>query len=201
MGEVPELSTPRLRLRGWQPEDLAPFAALNADPEVMEHFPEPLSRERSDALVERIQAGFGRHGFGLWAVEVTSTAEMIGFTGLSAPAFDAPFQPAVEIGWRLARASWGHGYATEAARAALAFGFGPAGLDQVVSFTAATNIRSQRVMQRIGMTRDPADDFDHPALSAGHRLRRHVLYRLTAAAWRERLRDAPAVSAPGAGES
>lgn len=163
-------------LRRWREDDKEPFAALNADPVVMEHFPATLSREDSDALAERIEAGFDEHGFGLWAVE--ADGEFIGFTGLSVPRFTAPFTPCVEIGWRLARSAWGRGYATEAARASLEDGFGRAGLTEVVSFTAVQNVRSQAVMGRLGMTHDPADDFDHPALPAGHPLRRHVLYRI-----------------------
>ena len=168
------IRTERLLLRRWGDEDRAPFAALNADPVVMEHFPSALTREESDALVDRIEAGFAQHGFGLWAVEAHGV--LVGFTGLAVPAF-AP--ELVEVGWRLARSAWGHGYAAEAARAAIAHGRG-AGVGEVVSFTAVDNVRSRRVMERLGMTHDPADDFDHPALPEGHRLRRHVLYRLPA---------------------
>jgi RimJ/RimL family protein N-acetyltransferase len=182
--EGPVLHTPRLLLRRWREADLEPFAALNADPLVMEHFPAPLSREDSDALVQRIEDSFELRGYGLWAVEVATTREFIGFTGLSVPSFDAHFTPAVEVGWRLARRSWGRGYATEAARAALAFAFEEVELNDLVSFTATTNQRSQAVMRRIGMTHDPADDFDHPRLPDGDRLRRHVLYRLDAQRWR-----------------
>jgi RimJ/RimL family protein N-acetyltransferase len=171
------LTTDRLLLRHWQPEDRTPFAAMNADPEVMEHFLASLTRAESDAFVDRIEAGFAERGFGLWAVEVRATGEFIGFTGLSVPSFDAPFTPAVEVGWRLARPAWGHGYASEAARRALKAGFDDYGLPEVVSFTSVTNVRSQAVMRRIGMTHDPADDFDHPRLPPGDRLQRHVLYR------------------------
>lgn len=174
--------TEHLVLRRWTKADLAPFAALNADPEVMQHFPAPLTRSESDAFVERIDAGFLADGFGLWAVEVRATGEFIGFTGLSRPRFSAPFMPAVEVGWRLTRSAWGHGYATEAARAALAYGFGPAGLSEIVSFTTPANVRSRAVMERLGMTHDDADDFDHPMLAEGDPLRRHVLYRLRAGA-------------------
>ncbi|GAA3956551.1 GNAT family N-acetyltransferase [Actinomadura viridis] len=184
MGDAPVLTTPRLLLRPWRPGDREPFAALNADPETMRHFPATLTRTQSDALADRIQDGFRRHGFGLWAVEVTATGTFIGFTGLSVPAFPAHFQPSVEIGWRLARHAWGHGYATEAARRALAHGFQDEGLQEIVSFTATANDRSRAVMHRIGMTHDPADDFDHPNLPAGHPLHRHVLYRLDAHRWR-----------------
>ena len=170
------LETDHLLLRRWRPEDRAPFAAMNTDPEVMEHFPARLTRAESDAFVDRIEAGFAEHGFGLWALEVRGTGEFIGFTGLSVPSFEAHFTPAVEIGWRLARPAWGHGYASEAARRALATGFDGYQLPEVVSFTAVPNVRSQAVMRRIGMTHDPADDFDHPSLP-GHRLQRHVLYR------------------------
>jgi RimJ/RimL family protein N-acetyltransferase len=174
-------TTPRLLMREWYEEDLAPFAALNADPVVMEHFVAPLTRMESDAFAARIQERLDEHGYGLWALEVRDTGEFIGFTGLALQTFPAHFTPAVEVGWRLARRAWGHGYATEAARVALDHGFGPVGLDEIVSMTAVTNIRSQRVMQRIGMHRDPADDFDHPNVPSGSHLRPHVLYRITAA--------------------
>jgi RimJ/RimL family protein N-acetyltransferase len=176
------LETGRLLLRRWRPSDRAPFAALNADPEVMEHFPARLTRAESDAAVDRIEAGFDEHGFGLWAVEVKATGEFIGFTGLSVPSFEAHFTPAVEIGWRLARPAWGHGYASEAARRALAAGFSDYGLAEVVSFTSVGNVRSQAVMRRIGMTHDPADDFGHPRIAPDDRLHRHVLWRITAPA-------------------
>ena len=174
----PELRTERLLLRRWRARDREPFAALNADPAVMEHFPAPLDRDASDALVAAIEAGFERHGFGLWALEPREGGELLGFTGLAVPAFEAHFTPAVEIGWRLARPAWGYGYATEAARAALEFGFEQAKLNEVVSFTAAGNLRSRAVMERLGMSHDPADDFDHPSLPPGHPLERHVLYRV-----------------------
>jgi RimJ/RimL family protein N-acetyltransferase len=174
---VSELITPRLRLREWRDTDFPAFAALNADPEVMLHFPEMLDRAASDALAERIVAHFDRHGFGPWAVEVPGVADFAGFVGLMVPAFDAHFTPCVEIGWRLARTAWGHGYATEAARAALDYAFGTLKLDEVVSMTVPANLRSRAVMERLGMTRLPADDFDHPRLPQGHALQRHVLYR------------------------
>jgi RimJ/RimL family protein N-acetyltransferase len=154
---------------------------MNADPAVMECFPAPLTREQSDELVERIEAGFEENGFGLWALEVVETEELVGFTGLAVPAFEAHFTPAVEVGWRLARRAWGNGYATEAGRAALDFGFERAGLEEIVSFTSLGNRRSQAVMERLGMTHDPADDFDHPDLPEGDPLRRHALHRLRAA--------------------
>lgn len=178
-----ELRTARLLLRRWRPEDLGAFAAMNADPEVMELFPAPLERASSDALVGRIEAGFAEHGFGLWALEVASSGDFIGFTGLSVPGFEAAFTPAVEIGWRLARRAWGQGYATEAATAALDAAFGPLGLGEVVSFTSVANLRSQAVMRRLGMVHDPAEDFDHPSLPPEHRLAHHVLFRTTAVRW------------------
>jgi ribosomal-protein-alanine N-acetyltransferase len=167
---VTELRTERLVLRQWREDDRDPFAALNADPVVMEHFPSTMTREASDAFVDFNIATIAERGWGLWAVD--AGGGFIGFVGLNEPRF----RPGVEIGWRLARAAWGHGYATEAAEAVLAFAFDEIGLDEVISFTSTTNVRSQRVMERIGMTRDPADDFDHPNVT-DERLRRHVLYR------------------------
>jgi RimJ/RimL family protein N-acetyltransferase len=172
------LGSSRLLLRRWRVEDRAAFAALNADPQVMEFFPHPLTRAESDAMVDRIEAHFDENGFGLWAVEVPGVSPFIGFTGLSIARFPAPFTPCVEVGWRLAAAYWGHGYATEAARLACDHGFEAVGLAEIVSFTAATNVRSRAVMERLGMRRDPGEDFDHPRLPDGHPLRRHVLYRL-----------------------
>ena len=175
---IPTLSTEHLNLRPWRVEDLPAFAALNADPRVMEHFPAVLSREESDAAADRVAAHFDRHGFGLWAMEIPGVAPFAGFLGLYVPSFDAHFTPCVEIGWRLAVAHWGRGYATEGARAALAFGFEDLALQEIVSITVPGNLRSRRVMERIGMARDPAGDFDHPAIPEGHALRRHVLYRI-----------------------
>ena len=179
----PRLATERLILRGFEDVDRAAHAAMNADPEVMRHFPAPLDAAESDAMLDRIAAHWDEHRFGLWAVERLDDRRFLGFTGLTRPSFQAPFTPAVEVGWRFARAAWGHGYATEAARAALAYGFGTLGLEEIVSFTVPANERSRRVMERLGMTRDPADDFDHPRLAAGSPLRRHVLYRLRREAW------------------
>ncbi|MFB4264482.1 GNAT family N-acetyltransferase [Nonomuraea sp. GTA35] len=172
------METERLIMRRWREEDRAPFAAMNADPEVMEHFPARLTRAESDGLVDRIEAQFDRLGYSLWALEVRESGEFIGFTGLALQTFEAPFLPAVEIGWRLARPAWGHGYAIEAARRAARYAFEEAGLDGIISMTAVTNVRSQAVMRRLGMTRDPAEDFDHPRVPEGSPLRRHVLYRL-----------------------
>lgn len=143
----------------------------------MEYLPARLSREQSDALVDRIEAHFDRNGFGPWAVEVVGGPPFIGYVGLFAVSFEAHFAPGVEIGWRLAADQWGHGYATEAASAALEYGFGCLGLDEIVSFTVPANVRSRAVMERIGMVRDQAGDFDHPSLSADSPLKRHMLYR------------------------
>ena len=173
-----ELRTERLRLRPWRQDDVEPFAAMNADPEVMRHFPSALSRRESEEVLGRIRAHFAARGFGLWAVEAPGVASFIGYVGLTTPRFEAHFTPCVEVGWRLARAHWGHGYATEAARAALDFGFGPMRLEEIVAMTVPANVRSRRVMDRLGMVRSEADDFEHPMLPAGHPLRPHVLYRL-----------------------
>jgi RimJ/RimL family protein N-acetyltransferase len=165
------IRTERLLLRQWREEDRESFAALNADPVVMEHFPSTMSREASDAFVDFNIRTIDERGWGLWAVDAHGT--FIGFVGLNEP----NFMPGVEIGWRLARDAWGHGYATEAAQAALAYARDELRLDEVISFTATTNLRSRKVMERIGMTHDPKDDFDHPRVD-DPRLRRHVLYRL-----------------------
>lgn len=180
--------TRRLVLRQWRDEDRTPFAALNADPLVMEHFPALLTRDQSDALVDRCIERIQGDGYGLWAVEVRTGGEFIGFVGLAVPTWEAPFTPCTEIGWRLARSAWGQGYATEAANAVLATAFSACGLDEVVSFTTTGNLRSQRVMERIGMTHHACEDFDHPRLSGGP-LRRHVLYRLNQADWERRDQD------------
>jgi RimJ/RimL family protein N-acetyltransferase len=174
------IRTDRLLLRRFRASDLAAFAELNADPRVTEYLAGSLSRDQSDALVDRIEAHFDEHGFGLFALEVTGVAPFAGYVGLSVPRFEAAFTPCVEIGWRLAAEHWGSGYASEAARAVLTHGFDVVGLDEIVSFTVPANTRSRRVMEKLGMSRQAADDFDHPALPAGHPLRRHVLYRISA---------------------
>jgi RimJ/RimL family protein N-acetyltransferase len=171
-----EIRTERLLLRSWRQGDREPFAALNADPKVMAFFPAPLSRAESDALMERIQAGIETRGWGFWALEVPGQHPFIGFVGLSVPE-GLPCSPYVEIGWRLARAHWGRGYASEAARAALRFGFERLGLPEIVAFTAEGNRRSRALMERIGMRRDEGGDFEHPRVPVGHPLRWHVLYR------------------------
>lgn len=184
MSPAPVLATERLVLRGWQDDDLPAFAALNADPRVMEFFPKTLTREESDARAAQIVEHFARHGFGLWAVEAPGAAKFVGFVGLSVPGFKAHFTPCVEIGWRLAFEHWNRGYATEAARRAAAFGFEQLGLKEIVSFTVPANERSQRVMLRLGMKRSADEDFEHPLLPEGHPLRKHVLYRLSAGEFR-----------------
>jgi RimJ/RimL family protein N-acetyltransferase len=170
------IETPRLILRGWRDADYEPFAALNADPEVMRHFPSLLSREESDGAANRLRLDIDDHGWGLWAVERKDDGAFMGFTGLQRPRPPHPLQDDVEIGWRLARWSWGHGYASEAARASLDFGFNELGLSRIVSFTIAANERSQAVMRRLGMTRAPELDFEHPAIPEGHPMRPHVVY-------------------------
>lgn len=172
------IKTERLLLRRWQDSDRRPFQQMNADPRVMEFFPEVLTSEASDALFDRAREHFNRHGFGPFAVELLETGSFIGFIGLSIPAFDAHFTPAVEIGWRLGLEYWGKGLATEGAGAAVNYGIEKLCLESIVSFTVPVNLRSRRVMEKLGMTHDPRDDFDHPVLPAGHPLRRHVLYRL-----------------------
>jgi RimJ/RimL family protein N-acetyltransferase len=180
---VAEIRTERLLLRQWRDEDLEPFAALNADAETMRYFPAPPSREQSDALAQDARRHIKEEGWGLWAVEVVGGASFIGFVGLARPSFEEHFTPAVEVGWRLAREHWGNGYATEAGRAAVAYGFEELGLEEIVSFTSELNEPSWRVMERLGMRHDPTGDFEHPRVSAGHPLRPHVLYRLSRADW------------------
>ena len=172
------LRTERLILRPWRDDDLEPFAALNADPEVMRYFRGTLEREQSDIMARRLGELIDERGWGLWAVEVSGGAPFIGFIGLHPIPFEAHFTPAVEVGWRLAKDHWGRGYAPEGARAALDHAFNELELDEVVSMTTAGNLPSQRVMQKLGMTRDPRDDFEHPRLPAGDPIRPHVLYRL-----------------------
>ena len=176
---VTELVTDRLVLRGWQSSDRAPFRTMNADPVVMEFFPSVLTADESDRLAAGIQSNLEERGWGLWAVEVTDGPSFIGFVGLSPAGIGGrDLAPMVEVGWRLMSPAWGRGFATEAARAAVAHGFDVLGLDEIVSFTAASNARSRAVMERLGMLHDPGEDFDHPLLPAGHPVRPHVLYRL-----------------------
>jgi RimJ/RimL family protein N-acetyltransferase len=172
------VATDRLILRYWRHADREPFSRLNADPRVMEFMPNLLSREESDLLVQRIEAHFREHGFGLCAVELRRDHSFIGFIGLAVPSFQARFTPCVEIGWRLSADHWGQGLATEGSREMVRYAFDILGLPSLVSFTVADNVRSRHVMEKLGMTHDPADDFDHPNRPEGHPLRRHVLYRL-----------------------
>lgn len=179
----PTIETERLLLRRWKDKDLARFAALNADPEVMEHFPGVLTKEQSDLFVGRIEAQFEEYGYGLWAVEIKWAHRFIGFCGLAVPGFETHFTPAVEIGWRFARDQWGSGFATEAAKAAMGFGFTEVGLDRILSWTIPDNTRSQTVMDRLGMLRAPDLDFDHPRFLDDDRLRRHWVWSITRERW------------------
>jgi RimJ/RimL family protein N-acetyltransferase len=173
------MTRPLAELRAWRDADRAPFAAMNADPEVMAFFPSPLNRAASDASIDSWQAQFAAQGWSNWAVELRGSGEFIGFVGLSVPRRQFTFSPCVEVGWRLARASWGRGFATEAARASLRFGFETLKLTEIVSMTALGNRRSRAVMERIGM-RNGDEDFDHPGVPEGHAQRRHCLYRASA---------------------
>lgn len=175
---IPVIKTERLILRPWKEEDIDLFAKLNADPRVMEFFPKVCTKEESDELLKRICIAMKQQGWGWWAVSIPDVSDFIGFIGLGHVNFDSNFTPAVEVGWRLAYEYWGKGYAPEGARAALKFGFENLHLDEIVAFTAVNNMRSRRVMEKIGMYHDEKSDFDHPKLSEGHWLRRHVLYRI-----------------------
>ena len=177
------LESDRLRLRQWQAADLPAFAEMGADPVVMEHFPARLDRERSDALALRVKAMIDDRGWGVWALERKAGGEFIGFVGLNIPSDELPFSPCVEIAWRLAQGYWHQGYASEAARVALRFGFVELDLEEIVAFTSLGNLRSQAVMVRLGMRRSP-ENFQHPALPEGHPLREHCLYRLARGEWR-----------------
>jgi RimJ/RimL family protein N-acetyltransferase len=172
------LNSPRLQLRPWRQSDLAPFAALNADPGAMEFMPQCLSQAQSDDFARHAQAALVERGWGLWAVQLHSSGEFLGCVGLSVPSYTTHFTPCIAADWRLKRACWGHGYATEAARESLRFAFEKLAVPRVVSFTVPANLRSRAVMERLGMTRDPGEDFEHPKLPPGHPLRPHVLYRL-----------------------
>ncbi|GLZ78855.1 N-acetyltransferase [Actinorhabdospora filicis] len=185
---APEFATERLLLRRWRESDREPWAAMSADPAVMKYFQSTLTRAQSELFAERVEERFEQNGFGLWALEVAATGEFIGFTGLNPATFEAPFTPALEIAWRLARPAWGHGYATEAARACLDFAFTTLGREEIVAFTATVNTRSMAVMERLGMVRDPGDDFDHPMVPpwTHSHLVRHVLYRMRSADWTPR---------------
>jgi len=183
---VDTLETVRLVLRRWRSEDAAPLAAMNADPAVMEHIGEPLTRAESDAMLARIERQFDEVGYGLWAVEVRASGDLAGFTGLAVQGHAAPTTSAVEVGWRLARAAWGRGYATEAATAAVESAFRPCDLDELVSITTRSNVRSMAVMRRLGMQRAPELDFERPRLPPGHPLRPAVVHRLDRRTWAAR---------------
>ncbi|MDZ4781638.1 MAG: GNAT family N-acetyltransferase [Planctomycetia bacterium] len=187
MNRPVELRTQRLLLRRWRKEDRDAFAAMCGDERVMEFLPAIATRAESDAAVDRAESHFKQHGFGYWAVEIPDEAKFIGFVGLSRPRFEAAFTPCIEIGWRLASAYWGQGYATEAASVAVVFGFEVLNLPEILSFTVPLNLRSRRVMENIGMRHAPEEDFEHPTLPEGHPLRRHVLYRLTREDWEAEL--------------
>lgn len=171
-----EYHTERLILRQWKQSDREPFAALNANPEVMRHFPKTLTREESNDMAKTIEQRMAENVWGFWAVEEKSSGAFIGFVGLNVPGYELPFSPVIEIGWRLDNAFWGKGYAPEAARTALEIGFEQFGMKEIVAFTALDNIPSQRVMEKIGMQR--GEEFDHPLLDEGHPLRRHIVYRI-----------------------
>jgi ribosomal-protein-alanine N-acetyltransferase len=178
MADDVDITTERLLLRRWRDADLEPAARMCADPEVMRHFVAPLTTEQTEGMIGRLEAHFEQHGFGVWALERGDDGAFLGFTGLPTIAYEAHFTPAVEIGWRLAREAWGHGYATEAARACVHHAFDVLQLDELVSVTVPANVRSRAVMERIGMVRDTDGDFDHPLVPEGHPIRPHVLYRL-----------------------
>jgi len=177
------IKTDRLLLQSWREEDLDPLAELNADPRVMEFLPAPLTREESRARLELYNQHIKDHGWGLWAVSAPGVSDFIGWIGLWPIGFDAHFTPAIEVGWRLLPQFWGQGYATEGARASLAYGFNTLNLDEIVSVTVPANLRSIRVMEKLGMHRDPKDDFNHPKFPEGHPLSRHVLYRIKKSEW------------------
>jgi RimJ/RimL family protein N-acetyltransferase len=180
------ISTARVRLRAWEPGDRVPFARINADPQVMEFLGAPMTSIESDALADRIEASFATHGFGPFAAELHQDSTFIGFVGLAVPRLEAHFTPCVEVGWRLAADAWGKGLATECAEAVLHHAFRALELESLVSFTTVTNLRSRRVMEKLGMSRRPEEDFDHPALPPGHPLEPHVLYRLSRDSWLHR---------------
>jgi RimJ/RimL family protein N-acetyltransferase len=181
----PEIKTQRLLLRRWRKTDLKGFAAINADPIVMEYFPSVLTEAETARMIARFEGHFQDHGYGLWAVEHGASGELVGFAGLVVPTFEAHFTPAVEVGWRLGQAHWGNGYATEAARGAIRFAFEQAELDEIVSFASPENTRSTQVMERLGMTHKAADDFNLPSVPEDSPVKRQVLYRLSAARWAE----------------
>jgi ribosomal-protein-alanine N-acetyltransferase len=175
------LVTERLILRPWRDADREPFSRMVSDPRVMEFFPSTLTREESDSLVDRIQAHYEKHGFTFFAAELRESGEFTGFIGVANVPFESHFTPAVEIGWRLSFTHWKRGLATEGARAALRHAFEELRLPEVVALTVPANVRSRRVMEKLGMSYNPVDDFEHPRLPEGHPIRPHVLYRVTPA--------------------
>lgn len=181
--ETPTLETDRLRLRPWRATDIDELARMSADPDVMRYFPSVCNRQECEAMFDRIIRHFADHGFGMWAVEIPGRAEFAGMIGLMVPRFEAHFTPCVEVGWRLAAEHWRQGYATEGARAALQYGFQQMHLEEIVAMTAVQNVPSRRVMEKLNMTHDPLDDFDHPMVDAASPVRRHVLYRLRVDTW------------------
>lgn len=172
------IETPRLILRTWEDADFEPMCRINQDPEVMRYFPDLQDRVETKQFIHKVNAHFDQYGYGLYATQLKETGEFIGFIGLLNVIFIAHFTPAVEIGWRLALAHWGRGYATEGAKAVLDYAFNTLAIPEIVSFTTVENQRSRRVMEKIGLKHDPADDFDHPNLTTDSPLLRHVLYRL-----------------------
>ena len=182
--KIVELETARLLLRQWIEQDLPNFATLNSDPEVMEYFPALLSREESNAITEKCKSLIAEKGWGVWAVELKSSGEFIGFVGLHTPKPNLAFSPCVEISWRLHKKFWGSGYATEAAQEALSYAFNALNLNEVVSFTATTNSRSRSVMERLGFS-NTHENFEHPDIQKGHSLSKHILYKITKKQWQE----------------
>ena len=180
-----ELRTPRVLLRQWKDSDIDAWAVMNADPEVRRYFPAVLNRAEAQAEADRIRANITQRGWGMWALEIPGVHAFAGFVGLSLPGYEAPWMPAVEIGWRLAPAAWHQGYATEGATAALAFAFTHLELPQIVAMSVTTNTPSHSVMERIGMVRDEAADFDHPRVPADWPLIRHILHCITPEQWRK----------------
>lgn len=178
-----QLETERLILRRWQDSDLAPFAAITSDREVRRYYPNVLTKEETISLIERIESNFQKEGFGLWALELKSSGEFIGYTGLHRPTIKAHFMPCIEIGWQISAKHWGQGYAPEAASKTLEDGFDRIGLEEIVSFTSVANSKSIRVMEKLGMHRNPKDDYLHPFLPEGHPLKPHVLFRLKKTEW------------------
>ena len=177
------LQTRRLILRQWQESDFLPYAKLNADQRVMEFMLGTMTEEETRQSIENIEKHFDAHGFGRWAVQIADSEKFIGFVGISIPTYTLPFSPCVEVAWRVCPDEWGKGYAPEAANEAMRDGFERVGLQEIVSFTTLINLKSRRVMEKLGMQYCPAEDFDHPMVPQGHRLRRHVLYRMSKADW------------------